>query len=274
MRNVAMFAGGSVTMGLGLELELRPKYNDHEWLSENGLILPLPREKEDEEYWKTYRYSKLVSDSLNLIEYNIHDHYNTQIGGDAISTIWLLSKFNNEFSELLNNVKYIFFDIGFIRWWDENLHGYDNKKKLPNTVNEVIEFIKNPNNDRIDTEKALNWLINLDINRYWEETIKKYNDLKNKNPEIHFIVTPWVFDDQDVLMTKRFDYELKDDLIFFGEEKSMYNFLVKNKLMVGDVAMGFNGKYKYTHKDMHPSSVGHKKISEIIIEKINQKNEN
>jgi hypothetical protein len=274
MRNVAMFVGGSVTMGLGLELELRPKYNDHEWLSKNGLILPLPREKEDEEYWKTYRYSKLVSDSLNLIEYNIHDHYNTQIGGDAISTIWLLSKFNNEFSELLNNVKYIFFDIGFIRWWDENLHGYDNKKKLPNTVNEVIEFIKNPNNDRIDTEKALNWLINLDINRYWEETIKKYNDLKNKNPEIHFIVTPWVFDDQDVLMTKRFDCELKDDLIFFGEEKSMYNFLVKNKLMVGDVAMGFNGKYKYTHKDMHPSSVGHKKISEIIVEKINQKNEN
>lgn len=268
MRNIALFSGGSVTLGLGLELEFRPKYNNHEWLLENGLNLPLPREKEDEEYWKTYRYSKLVSDKLGLIEYNIHDYYSTQIGGDAISTIWLLTKFNNEFSQLLRNVKYVFFDIGFIRWWDENLHGLENKKNLPNTVNEVIEFINNPNNDRTDTERALNWLINLDIDRYWEETINKYKELKSQNPEIKFIITPWVFNDQDVLMTKRFDDELKGDLIFFGEDKSMYNFLVKNKLVISDVAMGFNGKYKYTYKDMHPSSEGHKKISEIIIENL------
>ncbi len=268
MRDTALFVGGSITLGLGLEIELRPKYNNHEWLLENGLMLPLERENEDQYYWKTYRYSKLVSEELGLIEYNIHDYHNTQIGGDSISTIWLLRKYVDTFSELLNKVKYIFFDIGFIRWHDENLHGLTNTNKLPNTVNEVIEFIKNPNNDRILTEKALNWLLNLDINLYWDETIKKYLELKKLYPNIKFFILPWSYNDGDVLMTKRIDEMLKDDIIFFGEEKTMYNFLTKNKLMVGDVAKGFNGNYRYNIKDLHPCSEGHKKIAEIIIKHV------
>jgi hypothetical protein len=37
MRNVAIFSGASNTFGLGLELEFRDKYNDDNWLKENGL---------------------------------------------------------------------------------------------------------------------------------------------------------------------------------------------------------------------------------------------
>ena len=102
MRDTIIFTGGSVTLGLGLELELRPKYNNHEWLLENGLMLPNVREKEDEEYWKTYRYSKLVSDELNLIEYNVHDHHDSQIGGNAIDTLWLTNRNENKFADLLS----------------------------------------------------------------------------------------------------------------------------------------------------------------------------
>ena len=47
MRNVAIFSGASNTFGLGLELEFRDKYNDDNWLKENGIFLPLDREKED-----------------------------------------------------------------------------------------------------------------------------------------------------------------------------------------------------------------------------------
>lgn len=274
MRNLALFTGGSVTFGLGLELEFRPKYNDHEWLLKNGLSLPLPREKEDEIYWKTYRYSKLVSEQLGLIEYNVHDHHDKQIGGNSIDTIWLIRRNIKKFSDLLDRVKYVFLDIGFIRWWDPKLHGMENPKNLPNTINEVIDFINNHDSDYGDTYEALQWLYKLDINKYWDETILKYKELKKLYPEIKFFILPWVLNNEDVLMTKKIDEEFKKDIIFFGEEKSMFNFLVKNKLMVSDVAKGFNGQYKYTYKDMHPSSDGHKKIAEVIIENINKINEN
>jgi hypothetical protein len=39
MRNVAIFSGASNTFGLGLELEFRDKYNDDNWLKENGLLV-------------------------------------------------------------------------------------------------------------------------------------------------------------------------------------------------------------------------------------------
>ena len=133
MRDTIIFTGGSVTLGLGLELELRPKYNNHEWLLENGLMLPNVREKEDEEYWKTYRYSKLVSDELNLIEYNVHDHHDTQIGGNAIDTLWLINRNENKFADLLSKTKYIFLEISYARWWDKNLHGSQDGKDYPNT---------------------------------------------------------------------------------------------------------------------------------------------
>ena len=144
----------------------------------------------------------------------------------------------------------------------------DNPKNLPNTINEVIEFINNPNSDYTDTYQALEWLSKLNIEKYWEETILKYKELKKLYPEIKFFILPWVFNDDSVLMTKKIDEEFYNDIIFFGKEKSMFDFLVQNKLMVSDVAMGFNGNYKYTYKDMHPSSEGHKKIAEIIIENI------
>lgn len=32
-RNKILFSGTSNTLGLGLEYEFRPKYNDHEWVA-------------------------------------------------------------------------------------------------------------------------------------------------------------------------------------------------------------------------------------------------
>ena len=73
VRNKILFSGQSNTFGLGLEVEFRPKYNDDEWLKENGLILPLPREPEDVYYWKKYRWTGLVCKELGYEEINIHD---------------------------------------------------------------------------------------------------------------------------------------------------------------------------------------------------------
>ena len=274
MRNIALFSGGSITLGLGLEIEFRPKYNNHEWLLNNGLFLPLEREEEDKIYWKKYRYSKLVSEKLGLIEYNVHDHHDKQIGGNSIDTIWLLNRNKEKFSELMSRVKYVFLDIGFIRWWDPELHGMDNPKNLPSTINEVINFINNPNSDYGLTYNALEWLQKLDIEVYWDEAIKKYYELKSRYSEIEFIIIPWVTNKNDELMNKKIDDKLKNDIVLFDGEMSMFNFLTKNKLMIGDNAKAFNGNYKYNYKDEHPSSIGHEKISEILINFVNKKNEN
>jgi hypothetical protein len=267
MRNVALFTGGSVTFGLGLEIELRPKYNDDEWLKQNGLTLPIEREDEDKIYWKSNRYSKLVSDKLGLIEYNVHDHYESQIGCCAIDTLWIINRNVDKFSTLLENVKYVFIEIGFVRWWDENIHGMNNEGKFPTTINEILIFINNPENDYFITSNALDWLNRFDADVYWEESFKKYNEIKNLYPEITFVILPWSVDGNNNLLNEKFDGLLKNDIVEF-ENGSIFEFLKQNKLLVCDVAKAYNGNYNYNLKDEHPSSEGHKKIAKRIVEYI------
>lgn len=62
-KNKILFSGSSNTFGCGLELEFMPKYNNHEWLLENGIDLPYLtsiRSTEERKIWKKYRWSSLV----------------------------------------------------------------------------------------------------------------------------------------------------------------------------------------------------------------------
>mgnify|MGYP000850219361 FL=1 len=172
MRNVAIFSGASNTFGLGLELEFRDKYNDDNWLKENGLFLPLPREPEDLEYWRKYRWPKLVSDDLNLIEYNIHDKGNIMLGGNAIQTIWILLNDSEEIKELMERTKYVFLEIGYARWWDVSLHGSNDGKDYPNTIIEIIDLIDNPKSDREVVRKAIEWVESQDIDFIWQKAFE------------------------------------------------------------------------------------------------------
>jgi hypothetical protein len=272
MRNIAIFAGGSITMGLGLELEMRPKYNDHEWLKKNGLKQPLPRDEEDKVYWRKYRYSKIVSDSLGLVEFNIHDKHEYQIGGNAMDTLWYLNRDVEKFSGLMKNVKYIFLEVGFIRWWDKNIHGINNDNRFPSTVDEIVKFVSDPGNDFEVSSVALEWLSKLDENVFWEESFNRFKILKELNPEIKFIIIPWSVNRDNILLTKTIDGLLKDDMVKFGEFNCMMNFINEKKLNVGDVAKVFNGDYEYTYKDLHPCVEGHIQIADYILKHIENEN--
>lgn len=273
MRNIAIFAGGSVTMGLGLEIELRPKYNDDKWLKENGLILPLPREEEDKQYWCQNRYSKIVSDSLGLIEYNIHDNYGIQIGGNSINMLWFISRNYQKFDEILKNTKYVFLEVGFVRWWNPDLHGKD--ERVPSTVSEILDYVNNPNSDYAISSMAIEWLSNLDIDLFWEESFKKLNEIKSLYPEIKFIIIPWSVNNDDIKMTKLIDEELKNDFVKVDGFSSLMDYLNTKKLMIADVAMAFNGQYNYNYRDLHPCVEGHKNIADMIIQHVKKiENEN
>jgi hypothetical protein len=266
-RNIGLFSGASNTFGLGLELEFRPKYNDHNWLLENGINIPLVREKEDKEYWKKYRWSKLVCDDLGLIEYNIHDDGNIMLGGNAIQTIWILLNENKQIKELLQKTKYIFLEIGYARWWDKNLHGTNDGKEYPNTFSEILDLINNPKSDRELVRKSLEWVEKYDGNLIWKESFEIYKKIKKLHPEIEFIILPWNADYRNFLDESSVDFINTKNYVCIAE------YLKYNKLRIGDVAMAFNGNYKYNVKDEHPSSFGHRNIANMVINHIN-KNDN
>ena len=167
-----MFAGQSNTMGLGLELEFRPRYNNHEWLLENGITMPditNIRSKKDRDIWKKYRWSSLVCKEIGYEEFNIHDDWAEQLGGlggNSVETIWYLQQ-KSKFSELMGSVKYVIFELGAIRWWTEDIHEKD--RKYPNTVTEVVAFIEDGNTTQEDRTQALDWLFDFDETIYDNE---------------------------------------------------------------------------------------------------------
>ena len=265
MRNVAIFSGASNTFGLGLELEFRDKYNDDNWLKENGLFLPLPREPEDLEYWRKYRWPKLVSDDLNLIEYNIHDKGNIMLGGNAIQTIWILLNDNKEIKELMERTKYVFLEIGYARWWDASLHGSNDGKDYPNTIIEIIDLIDNPKSDREVVRKAIEWVESQDIDFIWQKAFDVYDKLKKEYPEVQFILLPWNAD------YRTYGPGAANDFLYQTKNYGgMHGYLKANKLLIGDVAKAYNGDYKYNWKDEHPSSLGHRNVANMVINHINK----
>jgi hypothetical protein len=272
MRDTIIFTGASNTFGLGLEIELRDKYNDDNWLKENGMNIPNPREPEDIPFWKKHRWTKLVSDDLGMIEHNIHDEFLNQahpMGGNAIETLWFLNRDSDTLKDILNRTKYVILEMGTIRWWDETLHGSGDSKTYPNTILEIIDLINNKNSDNETVSKALDWIRDLDEKIYWDTTFKKYKNLKDSNPEIQFIMIPWAAQTSfknDIVV------DFSNDMIDIGNYPGMHAYLKQNKLTIGDVAKAFNGNYKYNRKDDHASTIGHRHIANFVINHINKNN--
>jgi len=271
MRNIAIFAGGVHTMGLGLEIELRPKYNDDKWLLENGLTLPLPREDDDVKYWKENRFSKLVCDKLNLIEYNTNDEF--EVGKNAIDTLWFINRDKKRFKDILDNTKYIFLEIGFIKSWNNNIGMFDNYT-FPNDISDIIDFINNPLSDFNLSSLTLDWLCKTNESVFWNETFKIYEKLKLENPEITFYIIPWSMNYDNKELVEKITPSIKNDFIFFDIYRSMMDYMNEKKLNVWNVSKAYNGNFKYNYRDLHPSVEGHKQITEFILKRIKIKDEN
>jgi len=274
--NKILFSGSSNTLGLGLELEFRPRYNNHEWLLENGINLPdltNIRSTKDKVIWKKYRWSSLVCEGLGYEEFNIMDGKGyISRGGNAVETVWLL----NEEEKLLNcldDVKYVILEMGQVRWWNKNLHG-ENEKKYPNTITEILNFIENPKTSIDERIKAINWLSEVDVKVYFETAIKKLFELQSKYKDTKFLWLPWISIPSPLFGVNSdnftVDNELENCMIDMGikpsdEHQTIQEYITINKMRVGDTAMGFNGDYKYTYRDEHANSDGHKWIASRVI---------
>ena len=272
MRDTIIFSGASHTFGLGLEWELDPELNSEEYL-QNGIHIPIPRLPHYQKYWKEYRWPTLVCNELGYKQFNIHDEdnkkeYQLKIGGNAVETIWQLTK-NEEFlSELLARTKYVILETGYIRWYDENLHGGKDGDKYPNTILEMIELIENPNSDNAVVAKTLDWIKSVDPEAYMLELYSKIEYLKQKYSEITFLILPWHTNYDGIDSSS----SLKENIIKIIENGKKYldvnNFLLKEEIQVWHKAKAFNGNYVFNYREDHGSIEGHRRVADIVINHI------
>jgi hypothetical protein len=267
-RNTIIFSGASHTFGLGLEWELDPILNSEEYL-QKGVNLPIPRPDVYQKYWREKRWPTLVCNELGYVQYNVHDMENDiKIGGNAVETIWMMVRDEEKIKHILEKTKYVILEIGYIRWYDENLHGGKDGDKYPNTIQEMINLINNPKSDITIVSKTLQWIQEVDLSTYMNELYKKIFYLKEKYKEIEFLILPWHFNRDSIPN----EFSLKENIIPIVENNkkylSVYDFQIKEKIQVWNKAKAFNGDYEYNFKEDHGSIEGHRRVANIVIEHI------
>ena len=290
-RNKAIFAGTSNTIGLGLELEFSKRFQDDDYLKSCKNIPPIEDEKsgydsylsEDIETHRKYRWPKLVCDYFNLEEFNINDpikeitHTTLSRTNHAVNLIFSLFDISDdlEIKNLLNQTKYIFLEFGYIRWWDDSLHGVQSGFKWPSTPAEIDRFLKDKDVDFDDKNKAIEWLNNINPLELWERTLGKIKNMKEKFPKIQFILLSWgvnpdVFNHP--LTMEMIDYfvEMKESKNNEYIKYDIGNFLDYHKLTIRDTVKAYNPKYKdkWLYEDYHANSKGHQIIANQIIKKL------
>jgi hypothetical protein len=268
IRDTIIFAGTSHTIGKGLEWELDPELNSDEYL-QNGVVLVGPLNKQleyNKKYWRKYRWSRLVCEDLGYKEYNFYDY---KLGWDAQSVILSLynRKDENTIKELLGKTKYIVLEMGYVRWWDENLHGKEGGELLPNTPLEIEKYLnsKYPNTEVY--KAAMEWVINYEEYEklVWEELYRKVLNFTQNFPEIKILILPWKggsIDNADKLV----NWFIKVDGQSY--KHTVHTYLEENKLCVYHKAKAFNGNYECPQLDEHASVEGHRKVADIVIEHI------
>jgi hypothetical protein len=290
----AIFTGTSHTAGLGLEMEFSERFQDDNYLTNICKSIP-PVEhssgkyevytEEDINNHKKYRWSKLVSDKLNVEEINVNDIGSNKIkiiheSRNSIDFILNLSQkiYDTEVVDLLSKTKYIFLEIGYIRWWETDLHGSDGGEKWPSTPAEIINFIESPHTKLKDKQKAIDWVYNFNPYSTWNVSLNNINLIKNSFPHIQIVILGWGVHANVIEMAK--NKNLLDLFVKIDEDNSdfylkyrIHEFLLKNRLCIKHVVMGYNSKYKdkWLYEDEHASSKGHLIVSDLVIKHIQNK---
>lgn len=232
MRNKIIFKGSSHTIGLGLDLELSNRYNDDDWLKENGIILPRPAGFIDEDWYhiNNNRWPKKVCEDLGKEE---HDFKNlNRLNACTLSDFMLELSITSK--ELLQDVSHIIYEPQLTRFF------HNNEQFTPA---EMLKKINDSNVLRSEKEIMYDWLDNHD--EYIENSLKLMELCIEKHNEIQFVF--FFYLDYQYLGEKIKNYpKIQERIIKFtiNEETSTSLCLLisKHKLRVCDTA------YCYTHR--------------------------
>ena len=232
MRDKIIFKGSSHTIGYGLDIELSSRYNDDNWLKENGIILPRPDGFTDEDLYhiNINRWPKKVCDRLGKVE---HDFNNI----DRLDKT-PLSDFMLELSitpkELLSDVDVVIYEPQITRFFLNDVQF---------TPAEMLKKINDSSVSNSEKQILYDWVDNHD--EYIENSLKLMELCIEKHNEIKFLF--FYFSDyywlKDIIQKYPKIHERVIEFTINGETSSNLQYLLtKNKLRVCDTA------YCYTHR--------------------------
>jgi hypothetical protein len=290
-QNIAIFAGTSNTIGLGLELEFSKRFQDDFYLKKCKNIPPIEEEKngyesytdEDIENHRKYRWPRLVCDYYNLNELNINDPLEkikipllTKVS-HSVDLVYALydKKEDSDIKELLDKTKYIFLEFGYIRWWDDDLHGVETDFNWPSTPNEIDKFLKDKSVSFDKKRKAIDWLNNVNPIELWERSALKIEKMIKDLPNIEFVLLCWGINPDifNLEITKKIKKNFLEMPYVAQTQVMTYNigsFLDTHKLTIKDNVKAYKPIYKskWLYEDYHASSQGHSLIANQIIKKL------
>jgi hypothetical protein len=278
-----IFSGTSHTLGLGLEMELHPRYSDVEWLMENGVFqshLNHPiYAKEDYDICKTYRWTKLVSDELGYEEFNCHENPIGLGGGWPPGPIEFLRVLGTKSEDDLEDVEHIIIQTSHLRY--NPIQGVRMLDSIQNimTAAEMLEIIEDKNSSEEIKKQIYNWIENYDEMVELQNFSNKIVELKKQFPNIKFHILVW-----DQISDKFYLEKLKDifeNLIYITHNGfTSYSMeRVKNefKLAIKDVAfcytqnkniIGLKRWKESDVRDAHLTKLGHRVLADNVIQRL------
>lgn len=282
-----IFSGTSHTLGLGLEMELHPRYSDIEWLKENGVFqshLNHPTyAKEDYDICKTYRWTKLVSDELGYEEINCHDHGPKGSGNWPPGPIEFIKVLGDKNENDLKDVEHIIIQTSHLRYNPIDGVRLADSVYPSLTAADMLSIIEDKDSADEIKQRIYDWIANYDEVDECRKFSKKVGELKEKFPNIKFHILFW---DQSVNR----DFFKKENLIEIWENliEVSYNGLkthsmdeLKNKceLAIHHTAFCYTqnknviGLKRWKESDIrdeHLSKLGHRILADNVIKRLKE----
>jgi hypothetical protein len=257
-----LFSGSSFTQGIGLELELSKRFNDSNWLKQNGVVLPHQWFNEDFDNIRKFRWPKLVCNKLGYNEIVCNDTHKDWM----YNSTDLLSRLLEIESTDINYIKHIIIEPQMLR--------FISKEKVQYTPTEMIHLLGDPKTDPVLREQIHGFIQTFDE----EQSAKNYIDLfcsvRDKHPHIHFhLLLMYAF---IPVISTEFKEKIQNNIVSMNingqTSTNIHKLLTANKLLIKDKAFCYthnNGQWNEGgYQDLHPSVSGHQIMAENIINRI------
>ena len=257
-----LFSGSSFTQGIGLELELSKRFNDSNWLKQNGVVLPHQWCDEDFDNIRKYRWPKLVCNELG---------YNEIVGNDThkdwmCNSTDLLFKLLEIDSTDINHIKHIIIEPQMLR--------FISKDKVQYTPTEMIHLLGDPKTDAVLREQIHGFIETFDEEQSAKDYIDLFCKVRDRHPHIHFHLLlmyafiPTISNEYEQKIRKNIITMSINDII----STNIHQLLTANKLLIRDSAFCYThnegGWNEGGYQDLHPSVEGHQLMAENIINRI------
>jgi hypothetical protein len=241
-------------------MELSDRFSSIKWLNENGIVSAHTYTKQDIDTHRNFRWSKLLSDRLEMDEWNVYDDSNLGTGTD----IQFFEKLLNDELDL-TDVSYVFQEVTtatrmvtkFDTYTPAELLSLIGQKKL----NDDIAFYLNK------------WLSENENGLTYKTFENTFNKVILKYPHIKFYLIDW-YGSYFQKLRNTFSHRIIQYVNTKNERLHSFSYgLEQDKFRICDSAFCYtsnNKTWKTEWVDEHANKDGQKHISNFIYNYLNR----